>query len=82
MSKATQILISELHQPIWGPMTSVLHLKTDDQGTGVGKIPQMSQPGVAVHPPLSSPEAPQCWTIGWMETVGCTWQSQKVFLMS
>lgn len=57
MSKATQILISELHQPIWGPMTSVLHLKTDDQGTGVGKIPQMSQPGVAVHPPLSSPEA-------------------------
>lgn len=55
MNKATQTLASESHQLIWGPITLVLHLKTDDQCRGWGKIPQMSQPGAIVHPPALKP---------------------------
>lgn len=82
MDKATQTLASESDQPIWGPITLVLHLKTDDQCTGWGKILQISQPGAIVHPPALKPGSSSTLD-NQMDWDGhLWWLSQKVFLMS
>lgn len=82
MSKATQILASKSHQLIWGLIMSGLHLKTDDQCMGLGKILQMSQPGAVVHPPALKPGSSSALDNRMDQDGHLRWLSQKVFLMS
>lgn len=82
ISKATQILANKSRQLIWGLPTSVLHLKTDDQCIGLGKTPQISQPGAIVHPSALTPGSSSTLDDQKDRDGHLCWLSQKVFLMT